>query len=252
MKHAPSTFHVLRRFVASLFAASLRCAVESVVLTIGVGLFEGVGLLLLIPMLQLIGLDAQRGSVGSLLSTLRSGFAAIGITPTLPLVLAFYVGVITLQSALQRRQAVVHARLRADVIHAWRDRIYRAIAGSTWVYYSRKRSSSFLQLLTEKIENIAAATYNLIDLIVTAGISLVYVAMALRVSASMTLLVMASGALLALALRGSLDRARQAGRAYWDASARLHAATGDFLDSMKIAKGYGAEERHAAEFGRLS
>jgi ATP-binding cassette, subfamily C, bacterial len=252
VNRAPSTFRVLRRFVVSLFVASPRQTVESVVLTVGVGLFEGVGLLLLIPLLQLIGLDAQQGSLGSLLSGLRAGFAAVGITPTLPLVLALYVGVIALQSTLQRRQAVVHARLRADVVHAWRDRMYRAIAGSTWVYYSRNRSSSFLQLLTDKIENVAAATYNLIDLIVTAGISMVYIAMALRVSAPMTLLVMASGALLALALRGSLDRARQAGRAYWDASARLHAATSDFLESMKIAKGYGAEERHAAEFGRLS
>ena len=49
----------------------------------------------------------------------------------------------SLQSALQRRQAVVHAGLRADVVHAWRDRVYRAIAGSTWVYYSRNRASAF-------------------------------------------------------------------------------------------------------------
>ena len=79
-----------------------------------------------------------------------------------------------------------------------------------------------------------------------------YVLMALRVSVPMTLFVLVSGGLLALGLRGRLNRARQAGRQYWAASTQLHAAASDFLESMKIAKSYGAEDRHAAEFGRLS
>jgi len=72
------------------------------------------------------------------------------------------------------------------------------------------------------------------------------------VSASMTLLVMGCGVLLALAVRGRLTRARQAGYEAFTASSDLHAATSDFLESMKIAKAYGAEERHADEFSRLS
>ena len=48
-----------------------------------------------------------------------------------------------------------------------------------------------------------------------------------------------------------IARVRPAGGT-WAASSELHVAVSDFLESMKIAKGYGAEERHAAEFGRLS
>ena len=73
-----------------------------------------------------------------------------------------------------------------------------------------------------------------------------------RVSAPMTLFVMACGAVLALGLRGRLRRARHAGQDYAAAGTRLYAATSDCLDSMKIAKGYGAEERHATEFARFS
>src|SRR5215475_1929357 len=107
-----SILQVLRHFIAALFAASPRRTIESIVLTIGVSLFEGVGLLLLIPMLQLIGLDAGQGSLGTVLSTLRWLFGAAGIPPTLPTVLILYVTVIALQSALVRRQAVVNAHLR--------------------------------------------------------------------------------------------------------------------------------------------
>src|SRR5262249_40841391 len=106
--------------------------------------------------------------------------------------------------------------------------------------------------LTEKIDYVSAAAYSLITLAVSVGISLAYVVMALRVSVPMTLFVVVSGGLLALGLRGRLNRGRDAGRKYWAASSQLHAAAADFLESMKIAKGYGAEDRHSAEFSRLS
>ena len=67
----------------------------------------------------------------------------------------------------------------------------------------------------------------------------------------MTLVVVAAAALLALALRGRLPRARTASESS-GASTRLYAATSDHLDSMKMAKGYGAEQRHAEQFARLS
>jgi ATP-binding cassette, subfamily C, bacterial len=87
---------------------------------------------------------------------------------------------------------------------------------------------------------------------VAAAVSVAYLAMAFRVSAPMTLLVLACGAVLAAAVRGRLARARGAGYEAFTASTRLHAATSDFLESMKIAKAYGAEVRHAEEFRRLS
>ena len=228
MKKDPSILPVLRHFVVSLFAASPRRTIESFILTIGVSLFEGVGLLLLIPMLQLIGLDTGQGSLGGVFSTLRAGFDAVGITPTLPAVLLLYVGVVALQSALVRRQALVNARLREDLVHSLRDRVYRAVVGSTWVYFSRRRASAFLQILTEKIDYVSAAAYSLITFAVAIGVSLAYIVMALRVSVPLTGLVMVSGGLLALGLRGRLNRGRQAGRKYWAASSQLHAATSRF------------------------
>src|SRR5262249_49018015 len=238
MSDSHSTVRVMLRFGKALFAASPARAAESAFLTIGVSLFEGAGLLLLVPLLQLVGLDAQQGSLGTILSSLRVAFASAGLPPTLPVVLALYVGVIALQSALLRRLATVNAGLREDIVQDLRARVYRAVAGSTWVYFSRNRASSFLQVLTSKVDSVAPAAYYLIDLLGAAAVSVAYLAMAFRVSAPMTLLVVACGALLAAAVRGRLARARRAGYESFTASTRLHAATSDFLESMKIAKAY--------------
>ena len=58
------------------------------------GLAEGVGLLVLIPLLQLVGLDAQQGSLGTVMTTFRTLFGAVGLEPTLPTVLGLYVVIV--------------------------------------------------------------------------------------------------------------------------------------------------------------
>ena len=114
-------------------------------------------------MLQLIGLDTRRDHwAGCFRRCAR--FAASGSLPTLPTVLAVYVGVVVLQSALVRRQAVVNARLWEDLVHAWRDRSYRACGRGHVGLLLASARSSFLQISAEKIDYVSAAAYSLITL----------------------------------------------------------------------------------------
>ena len=251
----PSAAHLLRallEFVGAVARSAPRLAVATVVLTLLVGVFEGVGLLALIPLLQLVGLDAQQGGLGRVLEIFRATFAAVGLVPTLPVVLGAYVLIVAGQSVLAWRGAVVQTQLREQVVHNLRTRLYRAVTGTTWVYFSRRRAASFAQMLTQRVDRVANAAYYLLDLFVTCVTALAYVLMALRLSPVLTLVVAASGGLLLLVLRRSLVHSRRIGQQYSDASTRLYTATVDSLDSMKMAKGYGAERRHAEHFAALS
>ncbi|MEQ1907210.1 MAG: ABC transporter ATP-binding protein [Vicinamibacterales bacterium] len=238
--------------MTAIIAVAPRRAALTMLLTFAVGLAEGIGLLVLIPLLQLVGVDAGQGALGRVMGVFRSGFALVGLVPTLPAVLALYVTIVTVQSLLQRQQTTVQTRLREQIVDTLRRRLHRAIAGTTWVYFSRTRTSTFGQLLTERIDRVASAAYYLMDLFVTGVIALVYVVLAFRVSPVMTTFVVTCGAVLALAMRGQLARAHAAGERYTDASTRLHSATFDHLAGMKMAKGYGAGSRLAERFGLLS
>lgn len=241
-----------RQFAGALASASPRLTAATVALTVAASLSEGVGLLLLVPLLQLIGLDAGTGTVGPLMDWLTSGFATVGLRPTLLPVLLLYVAVIVLQSELQRRQTVVSTALRMTLVQNLRDRIYRAIANASWLYFSRRRASSFLQILTERIDRVAATAYFLVEFLVTGAIVLVYLAMALRVSPMLTGAITIGGLGLALMFHRRTGRARAIGRQDADAGERLYTTISDFLSSMKIAKGYGAERRHVSEFIAVS
>ena len=238
--------------MTAIIAVAPRRAALTMLLTFAVGLAEGIGLLILIPLLQLVGVDTGQGALGRIVDVFRSGFALVGLAPTLPAVLTLYVAIVTAQSLLQRQQTTVQTRLREQIVHTLRTRLHRAIAGTTWVYFSRARTSTFGQLLTERIDRVATASYYLMDLFVTGVIALVYVVLAFQVSPMMTAFVVTCGAVLALAMRGQLANAHAAGERYADASTLLHSATFDHLAGMKMAKGYGAGSRLAERFARLS
>jgi ATP-binding cassette subfamily C protein len=246
------TVRALDQFVIAIARMSRPLVFFNIALTLGVGLAEGVGLLVLIPLLQLVGLDAQQGSLGRIVALFASTFAAVGLAPTLPAVLALYVAIVSGQAVLQRQQSAAQARLREAVVHRLRVRLYAAIAATTWVYFSRTRASVFGEMLTRRVDRVATAAYYLLDIFATGVLALVYVALAFRVSPAMTGFVVICGALLALVLRERLHIARRAGEQYTDASTRLYSATFDHLESMKMAKGYGAERRHTARFAELS
>jgi ATP-binding cassette, subfamily C, bacterial len=245
-------FSELRRFAGALAAVSPRLAGLTVVLTLAVGLLEGISLLALVPLLELVGLDAQTGGVGRMLNLFRTSFAGVGLEPTLPAVLAAYVAIVAAQSVLQRQQTLVQTRLREAIVHAVRTRLYRAIAGTTWAYFSRARLSHFGQLLTGRVDRVTSAAHYLLDLFVSTVLVLVYAGLALRVSPLITLFVMALGAALVLGMRGRLARARAAGQSSVMASSQLYSATFDHLQAMKTARSYGAEQRHAERFAELS
>ena len=247
-----STGQALAQFVTAILRMAPRLSAATVVLTLASGLTEGFGLLALIPLLQLVGLDAQQGALGRVMELFRALFGAVGLTPTLPSVLVFYVLIVTAQSVLLRQQTIVQTRLRETVVHTLRTRMYRAIVGTTWVYFSRMRAASFNQMLTQRVDRVANAAYYLLDLFVTGVLALVYIAVALRVQPVMTLIVLGCGGVLVVMLRPSLAAARKAGEAWARSSGRLYAAASDHLDSLKMAKGYGATERHTVRFSDLS
>lgn len=242
----------LREFVAAMVTASPPLALTAVLLAFAVGLFEGVGLLALVPLLQLVGLDAQQGSLGGIVGLFRRGFDVVGLTPTLPVVLTSYVGIVAVQNLLLRRSSVVQTQLREAIVHALRTRLYRAVAGTSWVYFSRHRAAAFVELLTQKVDRVANAAYYLLELFVGTIVALAYAALAFRVSPALTSLVAVIGALLQVVLRRRLLLARSLGRDYSDAATRLYTATVDHLNSLKMAKGYGAETRHGDAFAQLS
>jgi ATP-binding cassette, subfamily C, bacterial len=240
------------RFVGALLTVASWRVVLALSLMVCVGLTEGVGLLLLVPMLQIVGLNIPQGAVGQLAESIASIFTAAGVPPTLIAVLGLYVLVVCAQAFLHRRQTTLISSLEQGLVVYLRQRLYRAIANTDWLFFSRSQSSDFTHALTIELLRVGIAAYQLLFLVANAIVTAAYILLAVALSPTITALASACGVGLMLLLRGKARAARASGEMLSAEARSLYAAAGEHLSGMKTVKSYGAQDRNVAFFSKLA
>lgn len=244
-----STF---RTYAATLVETMSWRVALSLALMLARSVTQGAQVLLLVPLMQLVGLDVQQGSVAWLADFASSVFAAVGVQPTLLTVLGAFVLLTSLLALVTRWQTVFNFRLGQDFAASLRRRLYRAIANTSWLTFSRSRSSNFTHALTTELDRVGAATAFLLRFITDIALASVYVLLALRLSVTMTTLVFIAGITLLLLLRRKMHAARWTGEEISLATNGLYSVAIEHLSGMKTTKSYSAEERSADLFSRLT
>ncbi len=244
-------FGPLRRFAAEIAVVSPRKAALSIVLMGAMSLTEGMGLLLLMPLLQLVGVQ-EVNTLPNVTGWFAWFLGLAGVAPTLGSVLLLYVAISGARTLLQRWQAGLSAAVREDFAAHLRARVYRAIAGAEWRFLVNKRPADFSHVLAGEIGQLGAAAFQVVDLAVLVMVSTVYVALAIHLSPVMAGLVVTTAAVLGWAVRGTLDTARAVGGRATKVRKHFYAAIAEHVGSIKTARMYGAQARHQDHFIELS
>jgi ATP-binding cassette subfamily C protein len=252
MDHPPSLFGTLRSYLITLINIMSWKATLALGLMICLSLTEGISLLMLVPLLQLVGLDVQQGTLGRIAEFVSSIFSTIGIRPTLIAVLCVYVFIVIIHSLLRRWETSVSLTLEYEFVVRLREKLYRAIANTNWLFFVRNRVSDFTHALTIEMERVGAATYYILNLLATGIVAIVYILFALKLSAIMTGLVFICGIGLMFLLKKKTKVAYETGEGLSDAMSGLYNAISEHLNGMKTAKSYSVEERHVEIFRRLA
>jgi ATP-binding cassette subfamily C protein len=252
MNHSPNLFGTLRNYLINLINIMSWKVALALVLMICLSTMEGISLLMLVPLLQLVGLNVQEGSIGRLAEFISSIFSAIGIRPTLITVLCVYVLIVIIHSLLRRWETSVSLTLEYEFVVRLRERLYRAIANTNWLFFARNKVSDFTHALTIEMERIGATTYYILNLLATGIVAIVYILFALKLSAMMTGLVFLCGIGLIFLLKKKTKVAYETGEGLSNAMGGLYNAISEHLNGMKTAKSYGVEEHHVEIFKGLA
>lgn len=221
-------------------------------LGVAVALLEAVGLLLLVPLLSLVGVDVGDGPVAGMARAVGTAFGAAGIQVNLGSVLAVYVGIVSLQAAVMWAEGVSSVRVREHTAMRLRELLYGALVRMRWRELARDPSSHYVHLLTSQLDRAGqAVTYGL-ALIPQLLVSVVYVGLAMRVAPALSLVAIASGVTLLLLARRFTAQLRDSGEDLNAAVRRLHTTVIEHLANMKVAKSFAVEDRHVAHFGVAS
>ncbi len=241
-----------REYVATLIKVMSWKVPLAVALTFCLSVVQGTQLLLLVPLMQLLGLNVQQGSVGWLAELISTVFETVGLPLTLITVLGVFTFVTASLAVITRWQLIYEFKLSQDFLASLREHLYQAIARADWLTFARTRSSDFTHALTSELDRVETTTRFLLQLTSKAMLLVLYALLALRLSLTITALVFAIGMILFLILRKKAQTARFTGEEISLATNGLYAAATEHLSGMKTAKSYGAEERSVGIFSGLA
>ena len=243
----------LRAYFATLMHVSGWHLMSVVVVMVLFSLSEGIGIALLLPTLQVAGFNmVGQGGAGHYAAMLSNAFDAIGLHPTLILMLGVFVTLVGARTVLGQIQSVGMYAVQQEVEHHMRRRLYHAIADANWLFVCRSRATDFTHALTHEIYRIGNGTNLALVFAGEVVLLVLYMVIAFAVSAGMTTLVLLSGAVLTFLFRGRTHAIEAQGEEVSSTNKSLYAATIEHLQSLKAAKTYGAEERNFSIFSNLS
>ena len=207
-------------------------------LTLLQSLTAGIGLLFIIPLLQLIGLDMGATSKAGIANAANRLFEQMSIELTLFNILLSYVLIIGSIASLRSFLAVLSSEVQQSYISNLRLQLYRGLLHTRWQFIVDNKMSDFLHSLSSQVSAIGFAAHLMLTFISQIILSLIMVTLVLLLSWQMALLAAACGAVLLLLLLPLNQRIHGSGKSELAGYKGLFQMLSEQLGSLKMIKSF--------------
>lgn len=236
----------LRQYLGLLVSsAGWRKLSVALVVVLLAGMTDGIGLALLIPLLEMLDRQAPKNPLAV---RIAHAMAVVDLPMTFLSLLGVFLLLVFLRSLLVRRREVMLAEIRQTFVSDLRIRLYQAIADASWSSLSGSRFSDLDAALLEEVDRVGQGTHFALHLPARAITLVVYLVMAFVLAPVFFLLAVLLGGGLVLAMRGRLHHSLRLGGTLAQASRKLHGDVREFLATVKVMKAHAAEDPHIKTF----
>ncbi|KNH20177.1 multidrug ABC transporter [Priestia megaterium] len=208
-----------------------------------VSLLEGVGILLIIPLLSIGGIIEINATSHRLIHAFDF-LAKVPHSLYLPLVLSSYMLLIVGQNLLQKSLSIRDVKIRERFSRHLRLEIYSSILHSEWGFFLKKRKSDLINLLTTELARVIGGINFFLQLISNVAFMLIQISIALWLSAKMTLVILLFGLILGYFSRKFIKKAKHLGRKTSQLGEDYMAGITDQLNGIKDIKSNTLEGSH--------
>ena len=235
----------LRSYLADLVhrVGAKRVAGTFVLLLLGI-LSESFGLLLLVPLLQLMNGEASAPALKWLLQR--------GVRPSIELVLAMFVATMLVRAWVARLRDMQLLKMRLDYVDALRSQLESALAMASWRHLVRLRHADVMHLLFDQLGRISQGTHQLMQAMSGAALALASLLVIGVVAPAWTLALLLPFAAMVWLMRRRLALTAVMGSRFGQGQRDLMSAARDFLAGLKLVKAHAIENQHLLELGRRS
>ena len=223
----------------------------AVALTLAGAALEGVGLVMLIPVIGIV-LAGEDSTIASLLFSALAGFGIVSTEGRLATVSAIFAVLIVLRFFVGLRRDTYLMALEQGFIAYLRRRLFRAIAVQPWAALADLRHGPVGHALSRDVDRTSLTISSALRSVSILIMMCVQVTIAIALAPRVTLAVLLVAGLAYAALAPARRRAARLGHQITETDYQLFASTSGFLRGLKPAKAHGFEQNYLDAFGAAS
>ncbi|MDI9520809.1 MAG: ABC transporter ATP-binding protein [Bacillota bacterium] len=210
---------------------------------IGVSILGGIGIVMLIPLLNMLQIGDGR---------LPAWFLALNYPLRVGLLLAAYVLLVAVKALLSRTLAIRETQFLEETGLRIRGKLYQAVSDASWESLVARRDSDLINLFTVQCGQVSYGIAEVIHLLASLVTACVQLGIALMMSPPVTMLVCVLGMCMLAVFRPLRKKSREYGEEMIRISREFHGELQNQLASVKEVRAYGVEQEHAALFEKIS
>lgn len=210
---------------------------------IGVSVLSGVGIVMLIPLLNMLEIGDNR---------LPDWFMTLGYPLQVGLLLVGYVLLVTIKTLLSRSLNIRENAFIEETGMALRKKLYTVLSGASWESLTARKDADVVNLFTSQCGQVSYGIAEVIHFLASTVSAAVQLGIALMMSLPVTALVCLMGACMLAIFMPLRKKSREYGDEMIRLSREFYSELQNQLASVKEVRAYGVEREHAALFEGIS
>jgi ABC-type multidrug transport system fused ATPase/permease subunit len=206
-----------------------------------VSLLDGMGMLLLIPILNISGIFSINTGAIPFMGVFQF-FKDYPKSWSLLIILGTYVVLMTGQTLIQRNLSFRDIVLHTGFINHVRLETYRILLQANWGFLSKKRKSDLINSLTDELVRVAGGIQLFLQFLASLVFTLIQIGLAFWLSPYLTIFVLACGLIITLLSRKFIKRSRVLGNQTSELERDYLGGITDHFNGIKDIKGNMLEE----------
>lgn len=215
---------------------------------VATALSEGLGLLLLIPLMTLAGISSLTQVDTEFESTVREWAEQLGISLNLATVLALFVTLIAVRQLLLYYTAQLAATTRNDYVAGVRKELFGAVGETSWGFLTGGRLDQLSQTILLDSARIGEAALNIVRITSAAILLLANAGVAIYLAPQLAIGVLSTITVLTILFSNRLGVVHKQGQNVSKVQDKMLRVVENYVDSIRVAKMSGTVERIQGEF----
>ncbi|MES5939874.1 MULTISPECIES: ATP-binding cassette domain-containing protein [unclassified Bacillus cereus group] len=172
-----------------------------------ISLLEGIGIILLIPMISMTGV-INIGEESTFIAPVYRFLQDFPKTTSLISILGIYILIVLGQNLLQRNITLRDARTQQVFVRELRIETYSMILKAKWSFFLEKRKTNLINILTTELARVSYGVNLILQLLAAILFTFIQVGIAFLLSPQITIFVLVFGLLFLVASRVFIKKAR--------------------------------------------